>query len=229
MRRSSVFVVGVVAAASLLVGTLAAGAQGTPDAAPAVQPIVPAPNQCRVEPRDIAFFQQFVATPDAMGSPAGVASPAAEGTPADMAAFQMPEGEPADRATRAAVLDTVRQAAACINAGNFLALFALYTDDYFHRTAEAEGPLTEEDFAFFAAEPEPLPAGGQVAILGVLDIRVLPDGRVAVLVDYLDPFEGTPFPARILFILVEQDGRWLIDEEIELGPIEPSQVGTPPA
>lgn len=223
MRRSSVFVMGVVAAASLLVGTLAAAAQGTPDAGPAVQPIIPAPNQCRVEPRDIAFFQQFVATPGAMSSPA------AEGAPADMAAFQMPEGEPADRATRAAVLDTIRQAAACINAGNILALSALYTDDFFLREAATEGPPSEEDLAFFAAEPEALPAGGQVAILAVLDIRVLPDGRAAALIDYFDPFGEPPGPARNLFMLVEQDGRWLIDEEIELGPIDESQVGTPPA
>ena len=216
MRRPSILAACVAAAASLLGGALAAAQ----DATPAVQPIVPAPNQCTVAPRDIAFFEQFVGTPAA-------ASPAAAGTPVDAATFRMPEGEPAARAMRVGVLDTVRQVAACLNAGNFLALAALFTDDFWRRTAETEGPLAAEDLASFATTPEPQPAGSQAAILAILDVRALPDGRAAVLVDYFDPFEEPPGPARFLLIMVEQDGRWLIDEEVVLGPIDPAQIGTP--
>jgi hypothetical protein len=215
MRRPAILAACLSTAASLLSGALAVTL-----AAPNAQPIVPAPNQCTIAPRDVAFFAQFVGTP--------AASPVAEATP-DAASFRMPDGEAADRAIRIAVLDTIRQRAACFNAGNYLALASLYTDDYFRRTAESEGPLTEEDLAFLASTPEPLPAGGQAAILAILDVRVLPDGRAAVLIDVFDPIEEPPGPARVLIILVEQDGRWLIDDLIELGSIDEGQVGTPSA
>ena len=222
MRRPSIFVACLAAVASLLVGSLAAAQ----DATPTTEPIVPAANQCTVEPRPIEFFQQFVGTPAAEATPAE-ATPAAA-TP-ETASLQMPEGEPADRETRAAVLDTVRQLAACLNAGNFLAFGALYTDEYFQRIVETEGPLPEEDFAFLTAEPEPLPAENQAGILAIVDVRLLPDGRVAGLFDLQDPLAEPPGPARFLYIFVEQDGRWLIDEQTMLGPIEPSQIGTPAA
>ena len=237
MRRSSMFVACLAGLASLLVGPLAAAQ----DATPAAEPIVPAANQCTVEPRPIEFFQQFVGTPAAEATPAG-ATPAgatpAEATPTeatsagatpDAASFQMPEGEPADRETRAAVLDTVRQVGACLNAGNFLAFYALFTDEYFQRLVETEGPLPEEDLAFLTAEPEPLPAENQAGILAIVDVRQLPDGRVAGLFDLQDPIAEPPGPARFLYIFVEQDGRWLIDEETMLGRVEPSQIGTPAA
>jgi hypothetical protein len=220
VRRPWILVV-LVAVAALLGGGAAAAQDATP--------IVPAPNQCTVTPREITFFEQFVGTPTAgQATPADQATPAGAATP-EAALAQLREGEPADRATRVGVLDTVRQVAACLNAGNFLAFSALFTDDYWRREAATEGPLAEEDLASFAATPEPLPAGGQAAILAVLDVRVLPGGRAAVLVDYFDPFEEPPGPARFLFILVEQDGRWLIDEEVQFGPIDPAQVGTPAA
>jgi hypothetical protein len=207
VRRS--WTIAALVAVAVALGATAAAAQN--------QPIVPAANQCRVEPRPIDFFRQFVGTPTA-----DEASPVP-------AAFQMPEGEPADRATRSGVLDTVRQVGACINAGNYLALYALFTDDYFTRAVEAEGPLSEDELTFFSATPEPMPAGSQAALLAILDVRVLPDGRAAVLIDVFTPFQDPPGPVRVLYVMVEQDGRWLIDEEILVGPIDPEQVGTPTA
>jgi hypothetical protein len=97
----------------------------------------------------------------------------------DPATFQMPEGEPTERARRAGVLDTVRQLLACLNVGNFLAFSALYTDEL----VVAQGPRTADDLAFLAAEPVPQPAGNQAALLAIVDVRALPDGRVAGLFD----------------------------------------------
>jgi hypothetical protein len=208
----------------LLVGaTVATLLGGAVAAAQYRQPVIPAANQCTVTPRDIAFFRQFVGTPAA--SPAA-ATP--EATPADAATFQMPEGGPVDRAMRQGVLDTIRQVAACINAGNYLALYALYTDAEIAREAMTD-PLSDEDVESFAQTPVPLEGEGRAAILAVDELRLLPDGRVAALVDYYDPFQEPPGPARYFFILVNQNGRWLIDEEIALGPIEEGQIGTPAA
>jgi hypothetical protein len=216
-RRTLVVVSTVVAMLSLLGGAVAAAQDATP-AAPAQQPIIPAANQCTVAPRDIAFLERFLGTPAA----------AAEATPVDPATFQMPEGTEPDRATRQGVLDTIRQAAACLNAGNYLAFLALYSEDFLGRQNLLD-PLEEEDLAIFSTTPVPLEGDNRFAILAIVDVRVLPDGRVAALVDIRDGFQVPPVPARILYILVEQEGRWLIDDEVDLGQIDESQVGVPPA
>ena len=44
------------------------------------------------------------------------------------------EGEDADEATIQAVTQTYRELVACLNAGQFLRVYALYTDDYLRRT-----------------------------------------------------------------------------------------------
>ena len=80
-----------------------------------------------------------------------------------------------------------------------------------------------------AASPVALPPEFQVALLAVVDVRMLPDGRVAGLFDIVDPFAGAPGPSRFYWEFVQEDGRWLIDEQIMLGPVEPDQIGTPTA
>jgi hypothetical protein len=138
--------------------------------------------------------------------------------------------DPADEATVNAVLETVQQLGACINAGDFWGRFAaVFTEDYFRREFETFGPIPESERAFMAATPEPLPAEARVALLAVVDVRTLPDGRVAALIDVQDPFAEPPGPSRFYWEFVQEDGRWLIDEQIMLGPIEPDQVGTPTA
>jgi len=140
----------------------------------------------------------------------------------------MPDAEPVDDATVAAVLETVYQLGACINAGDFFLRYAaLFTDDYFHREVAQYGPLPEEEFAMMQASPVPLPAGNQVALLAIVDVRELADGRVAGLFDVQDPFADQPGPSRFYWEFVEQDGRWIIDEQYMLGPIPAEQVGTP--
>lgn len=218
MRRSSIIVVLAFALIGVLGGVAPVSAQ---EASPAAEPIiVPAPNQCTVAPREIAFFEQLSATPSA-AMPETASPVAALPVGADL------EGEPADRDIRAAVLDTVRQVLACVNAGNFLALQALFTDAYIANDVATFGPMTAEDLEFIAAEPVPI-EGDRAALLAILDVRVLADGRVAVLVDVFDPHESPPGPVRYLYTMVEQDGRYVIDEEAS-EPIDGAQVGTPAA
>jgi hypothetical protein len=174
----------------------------------------------------MAFFEQFIGTPTAEQE----AAMATMGEATPDPAFRMPEGEPADDATVDAVLATVWQLGACINAGDFWGRYAaLFTEDYFRRELERFGPIPEEELASMAASPVPLPAEFQVALLAIVDVRMLPDGRVAGLFDIQDPFAGGTEPSRFYWEFVQEDGRWLIDEQIMLGPVEPKQIGTPTA
>ena len=192
---------------------------GAQEATPGVGLGVPDPSECTVEPRPFAFFEQFLGTP--------LAEPAEEpATPA--ADFQMPEGSPADAATVAAVTETVHHLLACLNAGDvFLRFGAFFTDDYFRREFERYGPIPEDELAFLMATPQPLAAEFRAALLAVVEVRELPDDRVAGLFDVRDPFAAGTGPSRFYWVFAEQDGRWLIDEQVMLGPIEPDQVGTP--
>jgi len=192
MRSLSLAVALVAALVGMLGGTLVGTAQ---EATPAAKPIiVPAPNQCTVAPREAAAVAQLAATPAA----AETASPAAG----------MPEGAPSDRSVRAAVLDTVRQALACKNAGNHLALYALYTDAYILANLP-----TADELAALEADPVPL-TGDLAALLAIGDVFTLMDGRVSITVDIIDPTAETPGPVRVTFIMVEQDGRYLIDDAV---------------
>jgi len=213
----------------MLLGLMALSPTGSAlaqEATPAARLGAPDPSECTVEPRPMAFFEQFIGTPTAEQEAAMAAME--EATPDT--GFQMPAGEPADDATISAVLETVWQLGACINAGDFWGRYAaVHTEDYFQREFERFGPIPEEERAFMAATPQPLPADSQVALLAVVDVRILPDGRVAGLFDVQDPFAVPPGPSRFYWEFVKEDGRWLIDEEIMLGPIEPDMVGIPTA
>ena len=196
------------------------------DATPAAGMGVPDPSECTVEARPLAFFEQFVGTPTAEQEAAMAG--AMEATPDPD--FQMPEGEPADEATVAAVVETVWQLGACINAGDFGRYAANFTEDYHQREFARYGPIPEEQMAaFIQVTPVPMPEEQRVALLAVVDVRMLPDGRVAGLFDVQDPFADPPGPARFYWEFVEENGRWLIDEEILLGPIASDQIGTPTA
>ena len=224
MLRSGLSVVAVVLLVLTALGSVpAVRAQ---EASPAAGLGAPDPSECTVEPRPAGFFEQFIGTPTAAQQAAMAAMAGATPDPA----FRMPEGDPADEATVAAVLETVWQLGACINAGDFWGRFAaVFTEDFFRREFERFGPIPEEELAVMAATPEPLPAEFRVALLAVVDVRTLPDGRVAGLFDIQDPFAASPGPSRFYWEFVEEDGRWLIDEQIMLGPVEPDQVGTPTA
>jgi hypothetical protein len=226
MRRFALIVSVVIVT---LLGPLALSQTGialAQEATPAARLGAPDPSECTVEPRPMTYFEQFIGTPTAEQE----AARAGMGEATPDAGFHMPVGEPADEATVAAVLETAWQLGACINAGDFWGRYAaVFTDDYFQREFERFGPLPEEEREFMAATPEPLPADSRAALLAVVDVRVLSGGRVAGLFDVQDPFADPPGPSRFYWEFVEENGRWLIDEQIMLGPIVPDMVGTPTA
>ena len=172
-------------------------------------PVTPDPAECTAEPVTIDELLALTGATPIPGTPnAGM-----EETAATPAAFALPEGEPADEETVAAVTATLREALACLNTGNFLTAFAFFSEDFQRRDLE-EFPITEADVAFFEATPQALPAEWHASLLAVREARVLEDGRVGALVETIFPDEAPG--AQVDFIIfVEEDGRWLLDEIIE--------------
>lgn len=160
---------------ALLVGGLVLG-QGTGLAQDLGTATPVSPTVCTVAPRssdDVAML--FTAPPGLMRS--GML-----GTP--VATPVLPEGgHPAERETVQQVTATVREAVACLNAGDLLRLFSLYSPTYFLDVwGGIDGPNLS-DAAIAAriqalASPVPQPYDQHLTLIAVQDVRVSPDGRV---------------------------------------------------
>jgi hypothetical protein len=192
----------MVALFSLVVlGAPGAGAQeGTPTSGHDI----PAAAECTVEPRSAdelrALFREAAAT--------GVAaSPEASPTPA-----VPPAGDPADEQTVAEINATWRQFIACINAGDLARTFAFLSDDKVRADFVfdiASGASEDDLIAYFMATPVPLPPDQSAPFFPFDDVRLLDDGRVAV----VSP--GEPGQGEVLIFVKEED-RWLVDEQFAL-------------
>jgi hypothetical protein len=201
----------VVALFSLLVvaGPAARAQEGTPAAGLDVTAA-----ECTIAPRSEdelrTLFREAAATP-VLDSSELAASP----TPAIA-----PTGDPADEQTVAEVSATWRQFIACITAGDQARLFALFSDDLVRRQFVVDiafGVTEEALFEFLAATPVPLPPDQSIPIPPFADVRVLSDGRVAV----VGPGEQGGGDVRIF---VKEGDRWLLDEWFDL-----TSSGTPGA
>jgi plastocyanin len=202
MRR--LFIV-MVAVLGLGLGTIANPAVVAQDATPAGEVIDPA--ECQVEPRAAEEIEQLI----------GGAAAGAEATPG--AAEAAAQGEEADEATVTAVTATYRELVACLNAGEFLRVYALYTEDYVRRYFAETGQTLEQ----LQATPAPDQQQG-TALVGVSDVRQLEGGRVGARVETADPtVEGTIV---INAVLVQEGDRYLIDDETV---VDAPEQGTPQA
>jgi len=203
MRRLLTVFVAII---GLGVGTIVSAPAVAQDATPAGEVVDPA--QCQVEPRTVEDIQQLT----------GGSAAAAEATP-DAAAAAAQEGESADEATVQAVTATYRELVACLNAGQSLRVYALYTDDYVRRNLAESGRTVEQLQATPAADQQP-----GTALVSVTDVRKLQDNRVAARVVTADPAaEG---PVAIDAILVQEGDRYLIDDETV---VDVQEQGTPQA
>lgn len=192
----------VLATAGLTVSPLAAVAQ---EATPAPMRDVPAAAECQVAPRSLDSFQAL-ATPVA-GAPAPTIP---SGTP-----MPLPAGEPLDEATLAAVTATAREVIACNNAGERLRVLALFSDDFLRQSF---GPLGvfPADLYQRLETPAPAPIEQQVALVEIRDARLLPDGRIGLVVVVDDPtVTSGPRQSASFLYLVWQGDRWLIDGAVE--------------
>jgi hypothetical protein len=203
----------VVALFSLLaVGGPAARAQG---GTPTAGLDAPAAAECTVAPRSEdelrALFREAAATPVLDSSQANP-------TPAIA-----PTGDPADEQTVSEVSATWRQFIACITAGDQARMFALFSDDMVRRQFVVDiafGVTEDALFEFLAATPVPLPPDQSVPIPHFDDVRVLSDGRVAV----VGPGELGRGDVRIF---VKEGDRWLLDEWFDLTPSGTPAAGMP--
>lgn len=146
----------------LLASSGSAFAQGTPTANDGVSPAL-----CKVAPRSIESLNAIV-----------------EALPSDGTDVRVPvrfgpgEGDPTDDLTTHDVTNVVIEMAACLNAGDVLRLYALFSDD------GLKPALVPNDlFAAEAATPKALSPENQFPMPILWDARVQNDGRVTALVD----------------------------------------------
>jgi len=199
----SVVVLGIVAT------PMATGAQ---EATPA-DGDTPAPEECLAEPFPLAGFQSL-ATP----GPASTV-PTVEGQPTTL-----PPGSPADAATVAGITATIREIMACVNKGEVLRAFSLYTEGFLRPIFGAGPPASPAFFTTFyntLSTPQATNPNGYVALVEVRDARVLDDGRAAAIVVTDDP-ANSPTMTTSFLVFVKSGDRWLLDAAIELPP-----AGTP--
>jgi hypothetical protein len=167
---------------------------------------------CTIEPTTVEALQAAYGTPAPAG--AGEANSLAEsGTPeVDV----LPTGTPADEATVAEVTEAIQRQFACNNAGNLLASLAGISQ-HFISTELGNAVFDEDLVAALEASPVPVPADQQVQLLSIRDVTVYEDGRVGALIDYTIPNnpEGINGLETDLFIFVNQDGVWLLDDSFE--------------
>ena len=160
--------------------------------------------ECTVAPRAEdelrALFREAAATP----VPASL-----ESSPTPAIA---PTGDAADEQTVAEISATWRQFIACISAGDQARLFALFSDDMVRRQLVVDiafGVTEDALFDFLSATPVPLPVDQSIPVVPFDDVRVLSDGRVAV----VGPGEQGRGDVRIF---VKEGDRWLLDEWFDL-------------
>jgi len=194
----------------LAVPPWAAAQDATPGPGAGAFPIDPAPAECQVAPRAIGELIRLWYGPEG----AAGASPVPAEAPT---AVTIPVGVPADEATVAGVVATVREVFACFEAGDFLRAAALYTDDLARAFGPGPGTSEADARAFLAAPPAPETAAAASLIVAIADATVLADGRVGAFVVEQSADEGT----HVAYVILERAGaRWLVDEVIEFGGAE---------
>jgi hypothetical protein len=198
------FALVVLLALILTTGIFHASAQSSPasNATPAGM-VFPDPSECTIEAQSVDHLKDLF---DAVKA-AGPATPSAE---ANAEAPTPPSGQPADAQTITEINAAWREFVACINAGDLLRTFSFLTDakisgDF---TEDVANGLTDDNqlVAFFSATPVPAHADNLMPYVPNQDLRVLSDGRVALV-----------YPDEVL-IWIKIDGRWMIDYQFDRQP-----------
>jgi hypothetical protein len=190
---------------SLLVGTLlviALGANGSAESLPS--PMIPDPSRCSVPqrtPEQLEDLRRFVEK----------RGPTRQTQPA---LTSVPEGTPADPATRSAIATLVDTFFACVAAGEPDRAYLLLSDAYL--VSDIDDP--DEAVAYVAGLAESTPTadapGERALYAGPWDVQMLPDGSVAAAV-WLDSEDE--HPARgvtAIWLFVFQGGEWRMDGTI---------------
>jgi mono/diheme cytochrome c family protein len=161
----------------------------------------PGAEGCLIAPRTLDGIAAMAGTPPAAAPP----------TPA--AVTDQPVPDP----VRAAITDTARELVACSNAGDSMRRLALYSDNRL-RQSYPDGPTPALER--MAQAPLPVPEFERVALLGLDDVQMMADGRVAARVTIDNPLLHThglatpgvnPQEDSAMIVFAQQGDRWLID------------------
>lgn len=185
------------------------GSVGAQDATPMSLDAV----ECTIAPTTVEALQALYGTPAAAG--AGEANSLAESATPET--LELPEGTPADEETTAAITQTVQMIFACNNSGMLLSSMAILSE-HFISTEIGNAVFDEDLVAVLQASPVAVPADKHTLLLDVRDVTVYADGRVGALIDYMaqdGATEGIDGQETDLFIFVNVDGVWLLDDSFE--------------
>lgn len=199
---------------------------GTPAATPSVDGDLSGLPDCDIAPlpevRPNRPTEGSPSTPaaDAAVTPAAslvaVSEPQRNGGTPGLAWDDLPTGPAADAATIAGIEATLAGMDACARPGREEQLAAYYTADFLLR------PWIRWQLrynGYFGWSPRSIPEANR----GVMETVVLADGRVAVVFRYPGTAVTTEGEFDVEFgwlaVFAEDDGRWLVDELLELSPL----------
>lgn len=189
-----------IAAALLVALTILAVTHGSGLAQEAT-PAAPNPELCTLEPVTIEQLEALAATPTV---DTGRYTESLAGTP-----VALPPGNPVDEETQQRIEESMVINIACVNSGDPLLQLAVYSADGIKRLLGTTQSISDDELASLQT-PTPLDESAWTMIYDVSQAIELEDGKVGILIVGDDPVQDEP-PSPTLFILVEQDGHWLID------------------
>ena len=162
-------------------------------------PQVPEPEECDVEPRRLPLFE-------------GTPLPDESGVDPTPTPFAIPAGELVDEDAAAAITAAIRGSLACRNAGDFLRAYAFYTDGFLSGLLGGPAGAASATEALLRP-PTPVAATDRLALVHVSEVRRLEDGRVGAIVVTQSASHAY---ADYLYLVEEEDGRWLVDDLVFL-------------
>lgn len=123
----------------------------------------------------------------------------------------LPDGEAVDPQTAAAIEEVYYTLRACMNAGSIRQQFWLYSNDGIARYLAPIGRPMLGMIGTLAVEATPV-LGNAVPLHPIVEMRELPDGRVALIYETLG---GAPDGEQYMnfLIFVEHNGSWYIDDQ----------------
>lgn len=206
-RRGAVWLAAVLMLLALtLTPTVSQAGQATPATADQE------PAECTVEPRPFPIWD---------GTPAvGVGVPPVTTN----GPYNPPTGPAADDVTLEGITATTREVIACTNAGETRRMLSLFSENRVRGFFAGRGaPTSAEVEAVLELPATPVTEAGQLELISITELRMLPNGQVGALVETRSG--DTTFVDFVYF--VEEDGRWLVEDSVAID--SSTQVEASPA